>query len=99
MERDILQLKLDEMTSEELMRFWHKTYYGGLHFSQALCPALLNGARPTGYCQVVRDLGNYASNRATSLNRELLPATRHEYQRIAERIYSQLPQWAKTRIR
>lgn len=52
---------------------------------------------PKGYVKVTKNLGNYASNKATAifLRTEGNIAGAMAYEDIADRIYNNLPEWAK----
>lgn len=81
---------LDAMSSDELLQFW-LTHQRGRNYRE-LFP---NGGKGTK--SATWQLAHYASNRATAmscrLRGEILAAT--VYEGILDRIYRELPEWAK----
>jgi hypothetical protein len=86
-------LNLDGMIIEELMEFWnHAHSVRPIALARQLFPNA-----PKGYVRATKDLGNYASNKATAMQCRLdgkIDAAL-SYEAIAERIYNELPEYAK----
>jgi hypothetical protein len=85
----------DCMEREELLAFWQLTnrmrpiaearrFFGGPPYKHH-------------YVRVFKDLGSYASNKATAmgLRADGQIERAQEYERICERIYQNLPEWAR----
>jgi hypothetical protein len=81
---------LDAMTREELMAFWVKHQNGRKYLD--LFP---DGGKGTK--RATADLANYASNTATAMRCRAAGAIEGAliYERIADRIYSGLPEFAR----
>lgn len=77
----------------DLMDFWS--------FTNSVRPIVLARvlfpSKPTGYVRVTRDLGCYASNKATAMKCRLAGTIESAliYERICEDIYNRLPEWAR----
>jgi hypothetical protein len=82
---------LDAMTSDELMTFWMR-HQGGRQGYRELFP---NGG--PGTIRATSKLACYASNKATAMTCRLDGRidTALMYEGIADRIYNELPDWAK----
>lgn len=76
----------------EVWGFWSKVHFAGRRTAREWFPD-----RPKGYVRATRDIGNYAANKASAMRcrtvGDILGA--QIYELICERIYSQLPNWAK----
>ena len=86
-------MNLDGMFPDELMEFWAKTNrQRPIKLARELFPE-----KPKGYVKAVRELGFYASNKATAMNcRERGDInTALMYEGICERIYTSLPEFAR----
>lgn len=84
---------LDAQSIDDLWEFWKETNsVRPIRFARRLFPD-----RPKGYVAVTRDIGCYASNRATAMKCRLEGKIQIaiQYEDICERIYQRLPQWAK----
>ncbi len=84
--------RFDKMSADQLMEFWSKTNRSGRKFAAELFPS-----KPKGYVTAMRQLGNYASNLATarsSVRRRDRQAAEIYYS-IADKIWDDLPSWAK----
>ena len=88
-----MEINLDCMEHTELMAFWSTT--NSVRPIKAAREAF--PSRPKGYVTAFKNLGHYASNKATAI------ACRHNgsidralmYEKIADRIYSELPAFAR----
>lgn len=78
------------MTADELMAFWAKHQRGRRY--RDLFPAGGEGTK-----RATADLANYASNKAVAMKCRIRGdiATALEYEQIADRIYAQLPAFAR----
>jgi len=86
-------LNLDGMNADELMDFWMKTNsVRPIAFAKQLFPT-----RPKGYVRITRELGCYASNKATAMECRTRGQIRSAlmYEDICERIHSRLPLFAR----
>jgi hypothetical protein len=84
---------LDCATPDELMAFWSRTNsVRPISFARQLFPE-----RPKGYVGVTRDLGCYASNKATAIELRLDGKIQDAlmYEGICDRIYDRLPEYAR----
>lgn len=84
---------LDAMTSEDLRAFWLSTNgVRPIRKARELFPA-----RPTAYVSTTKDLGHYASNKATAMECRLRGTidAASMYEDICERIYQKLPVYAR----
>lgn len=88
-----MEINLDCMDRDDLMAFWRTTYPPHpVKAARELFPE-----RPVGYVTAFKELGHYAANKATaircrldgSIDRALM------YEKIADRIYSELPAFAR----
>lgn len=81
---------LDDMDPQELWSFWKAAQ------TRAKARELFPD-RPLGYCRTTRLLGNYACNKAVAikLRREGNIARAQAYESICERLYSDLPAYAR----
>ena len=79
-----------EISTNSLWRFWRNS--SSRQFARELFPD-----RPKGYCTVTRDLGHYACNKAVAMDRRLNGEIDAAliYESICDRIYIDLPHWAK----
>jgi hypothetical protein len=87
-----MDLNFDGMTYDELMEFWKKANsVRPIAFARELFPD-----RPRGYVATTRDLGNYASNKATAVGLRLQGRIQNalQYEGICDRIYLGLPSYA-----
>lgn len=82
---------LDAMDHDELMLFWSEHHNNNRTKAQALF-----GNRK-GQIRAMKDLANYASNKATAITCRLEGKIQSAlmYENIADRIYNNLPDWAK----
>jgi hypothetical protein len=88
-----MDLNLDSETSEDLMHFWQRTNsVRPISFAKQLFPTI-----PKGFIAATKNLGHYASNKATAQNLRLRGdvQTAMMYENICDRIYNELPEWAK----
>lgn len=86
-------INLDGMNIDELWEFWTKANsVRPISLARELFPA-----KPRNYVRVTKDLGDYAANKATAMKCRLDGSiqTALMYESIADRIYKQLPEWAK----
>ncbi len=84
---------LDGVDPAELWEFWQATNsVRPIRMARRLFPD-----RPKGYVSVTRDLGCYASNRATAMKCRVEGkiSIAQDYETICDRIYSRLPEYAK----
>ncbi len=83
---------LDAMEPDDLMKFWYRHNCK----SRARARALF-GEQFSGYINAMRDLANYASNKATAMQCRLRGDVQGAlmYEGICERIYSELPPLAR----
>lgn len=86
-------LNLDSMAINELWSFWKRTNsVRPIAFARQLFPNA-----PKGFVRTTKDLGNYASNKATAmrcrLNGEINTAMSYEI--ICDRIFDGLPEYAR----
>lgn len=81
----------DAATTEDLLDFWHATHTNPVRTARQIFD-------PTpGYVEATKDLGNYASNKATAMRCRLNGdiQTAQMYERICDKIYAGLPSFAK----
>ncbi len=86
-------MNLDTMDKDELMTFWFETNsVRPIRKARELFPY-----RPTGYVKAFKNLGHYAANKATAISCRLRGTidTALMYEGIADRIYDELPRFAK----
>jgi hypothetical protein len=86
-------MNLDAMSGDDLMAIWSKSNsVKPVSFARELFPT-----KPKGYVRATKDLGNYASNKATAMQCRLAGniQTAIMYEDIADRIYDNLPEYAK----
>ncbi len=84
---------LDAQTEDWLMSFWHvATTTEPVRLARILFPD-----RPKGYVTATRDLGHYASNKATAQRCRLAGRIERAlcYEDIADGIYANLPTFAR----
>jgi hypothetical protein len=84
---------LDGVAPSELWEFWSATNsVRPIRMARRLFPD-----RPKGYVAVTRNLGCYASNRATAMKcrAEGKISIALDYEAICDRIYDRLPEYAK----
>lgn len=81
---------LDAMNASDLMMFWHKHQNGRKY--KLLFP---DGGQ--GVIRATRDLANYAANKSAAMHVRSQGKIQDAmmYEGICERIYAQLPQFAK----
>ena len=86
---------LDAHSIDELWEFWQAT--NSVRPIKHARRIFSERPRPEGYVRVTKDLGCYASNRATAmrLRMEGNIATAMQYERICDGIYDRLPEWAR----
>ena len=86
-------VNLDGMFPDDLWAFWQRTNsVRPIAFARQLFPT-----SPKGYVRAAKDLGNYAANKATAMKLRAdgnIPRAL-DYENICERIYSQLPEYAR----
>lgn len=87
---------LDAMSYDELWQFWKDC-----GMSSVLCPRIIARAifpeQPKGYVSTAKTLSHYAVNKATAMKCRLegkIPAAL-VYEDICDKIYSDLPEYAK----
>lgn len=88
-----MELNLDSETPEMLWEFWKRTNsVRPISFAKQLFPN-----REKGYVRATKDLGCYASNKATAMSCRLEGKIDSAivYENICDRIYNELPSWAK----
>lgn len=84
---------LDGMTSEELMSFWKETNsVRPIKKARELFPD-----RQENYVRITKQLGNYAANKATAMRcrSEGRIQAALTYEGICDRIYGELPEFAR----
>ena len=88
-----MEINLDCMEHTELMAFWSTT--NSVRPIKAAREAF--PSRPKGYVTAFKNLGHYASNKATAINCRLQGKINVAlmYERIANHIYSELPAFAR----
>ena len=83
----------DAMTIEELWQIWQRSNsVRPIRFAREMFPT-----KPAGYVRAARDLGHYVSNKATAMRCRLAGQiqTAVAYEDICDRIYNQLPEYAR----
>jgi len=90
---DYSDLNFDSMSIDELWEFWKQS---NSVRPIALARKLFPDA-PKGYVRTAKDLGNYASNKATAMQLRLAGQINSAltYEKICDRIYDELPEYAK----
>ena len=86
-------LNMDAMEPEELWHFWKLTNrVRPIAFARELFPT-----QPKGYIKATKLLGCYASNKATAMTLRLEGKIESAitYENICDRIYQELPEWAR----
>ncbi len=86
-------MNLDALDQEELWTFWSAAKgVRPVKAARELFPE-----RPKGYVTAFRSLGNYAANKATAMSCRLAGDVNAAltYERIADRIYAELPEFAR----
>ncbi len=86
-------MNLDTMEQDELWTFWSATRgVRPIKSARALFPE-----RPKGYVTAFKNLGNCAANKATAMSCRIAGDANAAlmYERIADRIYSELPAFAR----
>lgn len=86
-------LNLDSESIQDLWEFWKRTNsVRPIAFAKQLFPN-----REKGYVRATKNLGHYASNKATAMQCRLdgKTDTAIMYEKICDRIYNELPDWAK----
>jgi hypothetical protein len=89
----IEDLNLDGMNEEDLWAFWKKTNsVRPISFARQLF-----ALAPKGYVRATKDLGHYASNKATAMmcRRQGAIQSALQYEGIADRIYAKLPEYSR----
>jgi hypothetical protein len=84
---------LDCMSPDDLMDFWARTNsVRPLKMAREIFPSC-----PAGYVRATKDLGCYASNKATAMCQRSQGniAIAQQYEDICDRIYAELPDYAK----
>lgn len=87
------QENFDAMEPDDLMAFWLKTNrVRPITEARQYFPD-----RPTGYVRIFKDLGNYASNKATAMRERSKGHIQAAeiYERICDDIYKRLPVYAR----
>lgn len=87
------ELNLDCCEPADLWALWKRTNsVRPISFAKQLFPL-----RPKGYVRATKDLGNYASNKAVAMDLRLKGQIQGalSYEAICERIYNQLPEYAR----
>jgi hypothetical protein len=83
---------LDAMTVDELVAFWKKAHGRCVRTARELFPD-----RRTGYIRATQLLRDYAMNKAVAVKcrpeGKIMAAMK--YEDICERIYKELPEWAR----
>ena len=92
-------VNLDTLTADQLMNFWSRFSRPGVTRA-AICALFdldVNGAKPKGYTRAAKDCANYAANKATAMRCRLRGDIDKAlmYERIADRIYDDLPEYAQ----
>ncbi len=87
-----MDLNLDSESPESLWSFWKRTNsVRPIAFAKQLFPD-----RPKGYVRATKMLGHYASNKATAIICRLRgDNTALIYESICDRVYEDLPEWAR----
>ena len=88
-------VNLDGESSEDLMSFW--SWCGASGSPSVRAARTLFPDRPPKYVSVTGTLRAYAASKATAMTCRTRGniQTAQVYETICERIYSELPQWAK----
>jgi hypothetical protein len=89
----IEDINLDGMNEDELWAIWGRTNsVRPIAFARQLFPLA-----PKGYVRATKDLGHYASNKATAMmcRRQGAIQSASMYEGIADRIYAKLPEYAR----
>jgi hypothetical protein len=91
-EQPMTEFNPDGMDADALWDFWKQTQQTCRPTARRLFPD-----RPRGYVQATANLGNYAANKATALRQRAQGniAAAQTYETICERIYDQLPDYAR----
>src|SRR5438552_9983155 len=88
-----MDLNLDSECEEDLWAFWKRTNRTRpIAFARQLFPN-----REKGYVRATKNLGHYAANKATAQQCRLEGniETARSYETICDRIYTELPSFAK----
>jgi hypothetical protein len=91
-EQPLTDFNPDGLDADALWDFWKQTQQTCRQTARRLFPD-----RPRGYVRTTAALGNYAANKATALRQRArgdIP-TAQTYEAICERIYDQLPDYAR----
>jgi hypothetical protein len=85
-------INLDCMTADALTSFWQQYRKPSRKMA-----ADLFGGTPEGYIRAAKDVANYASNKATAMQCRMRGDMQAAgiYERICERIYEDLPEFAR----
>lgn len=85
-------LNLDGMDRVELADFWKRVHFHPVQVAREL---FLD--RPGGYVSTTKDLGNYAINKSVAMELRAKGDIQRAlvYEAICERIYAELPGFAK----
>ena len=88
-----MEINLDCMDQDDLWTFWSATK--GVRPIKAAREAFPE--RPKGYVTAFKDLGHYAANKATAISCRLAGDVERalSYERIADSIYADLPEFAR----
>jgi hypothetical protein len=87
------ELNLDCLTPAELMSLWNQTN----SVRPIACARKWFPTCPKGYVRATKDLGHYAANKATAMELRIEGKiqTALMYEGICDRIYAELPDYAK----
>jgi hypothetical protein len=88
-----LWMNLDAISRDELLDFWKEVHCGPVKVARQLFPE-----RPTGYVRATVHLGYYATNKAAAMYCRAkgdIPGAQ-VYEKICDRLYGELPPFAKT---